>query len=196
MKYLFVIDYDHLDNGAFLKELAKILSSSKIPPSIIIHGDSAYTERIIQTGMMRDDAKIRAIKELNHRLVALFADEGVACVGLNGYQRKTIIRESEKESLIIDSDYLKRISEKTHVLISSLAESKNGTVDPVELPELALEIRKQLNISDIIVFSKSANSTILINDTNSENQLPEGLKSLVGKVKILGLSEMMTGKWI
>ncbi len=74
MDYIAVLDYEHLDNGMFLTAFAKALSQQK-SRGIILHGDSEYTERLIQTGIMREEATIRAMKDLNHRLVALFADE-------------------------------------------------------------------------------------------------------------------------
>ena len=48
---------------------------------------SEYTDRLMQTGMMREDARKRAVMDLNRRLITLFADHGVSAIGLNGFQK-------------------------------------------------------------------------------------------------------------
>lgn len=152
MDYIAVIDYDHLDNGVFLTSLARSLAQQKNTRGILIHGASAYTERLIQTGMMREDAEVRAVKDLNHRLIALFADHGVSTIGLNGYQRSLIKKSGE--DILVDEDQLRRLPKQPHLLISNLIdiepESKPGLID---LPGLARALRSTLEIDDIIVFS-------------------------------------------
>src|SRR5690625_7351678 len=92
MDYIAVIDHDHLDNGIFLTSLARAIFGQSSERGLIIHGGSAYTDRLIQTGMFRSDAEIRASRDVNHTLVALFAAHGVSMVGLNGCQRSLIQR--------------------------------------------------------------------------------------------------------
>lgn len=122
MGYIAFIDYEHLDNSLFLKALAGGTASQghRVTPRIFVHGDSEYTERLIQTGMMRKDASFRAIKELNRRLVALFADYGVSAIGLNGYQRKVASYDPESDKLTIDHQYLLSLPSVSIVIISNL----------------------------------------------------------------------------
>jgi hypothetical protein len=152
MDYIAVLDYKHLDNGIFLASFARALSQQSNTRGLIIHGESAYTERLIQTGMMRDDAVVRAVKDLNHRLIALFADHGVSTIGLNGYQRSLIIKSGN--NIQIDEHQLKRLPEQPHLLISNLAEDKkNDKVAILDLAKYAEALQNALQIDDIFVFS-------------------------------------------
>ncbi len=155
--YLFIIDYDHLDNGMFLKELAKTVALNKIPNSIFIHGDSEYTNRIMQLGTMREDATLRSTKELNHRLTALLADEGVAVSAFNGNQKNIII--NDESSLNIDSNFLKKQLTNTHVLLSNLAINDGHTIS-VPLTELAASIMNELNCENGFLFTQNAGQVI------------------------------------
>jgi hypothetical protein len=158
MHFLAVLDYEHLDNGMFLTTFAKTLSK-KTNRGIIIHGESEYTERIIQTGVMREEATIRSIKDLNHRLVALFADEGISTIALNGYQKSTI--KYNRGRLIIDNEYLSKLPGETMILLSSLAEDvETGKPVNIPLPLLARSLQKTLSIPEITIFSKKENSEI------------------------------------
>ncbi|MCH8524967.1 MAG: hypothetical protein LAT52_10490, partial [Balneolales bacterium] len=78
MDYLAIIDYKNLDNPLFLKSFAEAAVQRRSSKAIFVHGDSDYTDRLIQTGMMREDAIIRSVQDLNHRLVSFFADYGIA----------------------------------------------------------------------------------------------------------------------
>src|SRR6056297_2947620 len=158
MHFLAVLDYEHLDNGMFLTTFAKTLSK-KNKRGIIIHGESEYTERIIQTGVMRDEATIRSIKDLNHRLVALFADEGVPTIALNGYQKSTI--KYKKGELMIDTGYLANLPEQPMILLSSLAEdAESGKPVNIPLPLLAGSLKHAFEIPKITIFSKKENVEI------------------------------------
>src|SRR5699024_622093 len=118
MSYIAAIDYEHLDDGLFLTGLAQSISKQKKTQQIILHADSAYTERIMQTGVMREDAKIRSQKDLNHRLIALFADEGIAAIGINGYQRKLI--RLEDNELVLDKKQFKQLPRPSAIVLSCL----------------------------------------------------------------------------
>jgi hypothetical protein len=158
MDFLAVLDYEHLDNGMFLTTFAKTLSK-KEKRGIIIHGESEYTERIIQTGVMRDEATLRSIKDLNHRLVALFADEGVSTIALNGYQKSTIRHENGE--LHVDAEYLKNLPVQPMILLSSLAEDFNsGKPVNIPLPLLAKSLQSIFEISEVTIFSKKENIEI------------------------------------
>jgi len=158
MHFLAVLDYEHLDNGMFLTTFAKTLSK-KNKRGIIIHGESEYTERIIQTGVMRDEATVRSIKDLNHRLVALFADEGISTIALNGYQKSTI--KHDNGELIIDTQYLANLPDQPMILMSSLAEDvETGKPINIPLPLLAKTLQHTFTIPEITIFSKKENVEI------------------------------------
>src|SRR5690554_5498427 len=122
MDYIAVIDYEHLDNGMFLTAFARSLAQQKGSRGLIIHGGSDYAERLLQTGVMREDAVVRATRDLNHRLIALFADHGVAAIGLNAYQ-KSLIRMTESGPEL-DIGQFRRLPKQPHLLISNLIEDE------------------------------------------------------------------------
>jgi hypothetical protein len=151
MDFLAVLDYEHLDNGVFLTSFARSLANRK-KRGIIIHGDSEYTERIIQTGVMREDAQIRAIKELNHRLVALFADEGISTIAVNGFQKSMVTTDGNQ--ILLQTSQINLLPKEPMLLLSNLAEdSRTGKPVPVSLPELARSITMNLDLTKITLFS-------------------------------------------
>lgn len=162
MKYIASIDYDHLDNGVFLTSLARSLSQQQGNSdlrSIIIHSDSEYTERIIQTGVMRDEATIRSIKDLNNRLVALFADEGVSAIGLNPYQRNLITQQNG--TLTLDHSFLDTLPSQSVLLLSTLVQNADeNKIEPLSLPHFATFLYEELQADELFLFSKSDESEI------------------------------------
>lgn len=162
MHYIAALDYEHLDNGVFLTTLARSLSeqqqNSDVRP-IIIHSDSEYTERIIQTGVMRDEATIRSIKDLNKRLVALFADQGVSTIGLNPYKRNFITLDGD--TLHLDHSFLDTLPRQSVLLLSTLVQDlQNEEQVVVDLPRLATFLSKELDTNQLFLFSKSDEAEI------------------------------------
>ncbi|MFH5883447.1 hypothetical protein ACG2F4_03975 [Halalkalibaculum sp. DA3122] len=157
MKYILTLDYEHLDNGLFLTNvaqgLARFQNNRDDARLVVVHGESEYTERLIQTGIMREEATIRAIKDLNHRLVALFADQGVSAVGLNGYQRECITLEEGK--LNINMDYIESLHHGPVLLLSNLVlNRKNNKPTPVPLNRYLEFLHMQFAPEELILFSK------------------------------------------
>ncbi len=171
MHYIAALDYEHLDNGVFLTTLARSLSQQqdKDVRSIIIHSDSAYTERIIQTGVMRDEATVRSVKDLNNRLVALFADQGVSTIGINPSQRNFITLEDDK--LKLDHSFLSSLPQQPVLLLSTLiydVQSKQAMV--IDLACLASFLYDELKADQLFIFSKSDESEVFT-DTKSTKSL-------------------------
>lgn len=180
MQYLAALDYEHLDNGVFLTSLARSVSRQKNVRPIIIHGDSEYTERIIQTGVMREEATVRSIKDLNHRLIALLADEGVSTIGINGYQRELITLDGEKLSM--DTDYLESLPSQSALLLSSLVYNKQtGSPQAVELSRFANFLKESLPINELFIFSASDTDEIFTGEekpaTMRWQELDKGYRS-------------------
>ena len=160
MQYIAALDYEHLDNGLFLSSLAKSISQQENVRPIIIHGDSKYTERVIQTGVMREDATIRSIKDLNHRLIALFADEGISTIGINGYQREFITLEDD--SLSLDKEYFNSLPKEPALLISTLVlDKKNRQPHPISLTRLATFLKNKISAEQLFIFSRSDSDEIM-----------------------------------
>lgn len=194
MNFLAVLDYEHLDNGVFLTSFAKSLAK-KENRGLIIHGDSEHTERIIQTGVMREEARIRAIKELNHRLVALFADEGISTIALNGFQKSLITYNGS--TIEIDKKQINRLPEHPMILISNLGlDPTSKKYRPIPLTEMATALSATFEIDEVTVFSIDESSDFIkqdfpenlkISDTDKsfvEKHIPENLRDLSTKVRL------------
>ncbi|MDX1672060.1 MAG: hypothetical protein R3211_06940 [Balneolaceae bacterium] len=162
--YIAVLDYNHLDNGVFLTAIGRALAQqSGNIRAILIHGDSEYTERLIQTGMMRSDARNRSIKDLNHRLVALFADQGVSVVGINGYQREFITRKGG--ALDFDHSFYKSLPSKSVLLLSNLVmDAETDIVEPVELPNYLNFLRSEIEPDEAFLFSVKKSDEVIKNN--------------------------------
>ncbi len=165
--YIAILDFEHLDNGLFLKTFANAVSTHE-SRGLILHSDSQYTDRIMQTGVMRDDARVRAIKDLNNRLIALFADEGISAIGLNGYQRELITLTSS--GIKVDVEQLKKLPEQPVLLLSSLIHSEE-TNRPVSasLQDVASSLQSALNVEHTFIFARSDDAEII------KKKLPESL---------------------
>ena len=171
--YIAVLDHDHLDNGLFLKTFAAAIGSHT-HRGLIIHSDSQYTDRIMQTGVMRDDARKRAIKDLNNRLIALFADEGVSAIGLNGYQRELI--SITDGNLSIDVKQLKKLPEQPVLLLSSLIYSHDSQ-QPVSAPlaDVTASLQDALDVEHTFIFARSDDAELI------KKELPESLEAVPDK---------------
>lgn len=194
MDFLAVLDYEHLDNGVFLTSFAKSLSKKK-KRGIIIHGDSEHTNRIIQTGVMRKDAQVRAIKELNHRLVALFADEGISTIALNGFQKSLLTINDD--AIQFDKKQIDKLPDQPMILLSNLAlDMKAHNLRPVPLSDMATILVKKFNIDAITVFSKDESSDVIkqdfpeslnikkTEDTFVKKHIPENLRDISVQIRL------------
>lgn len=192
--FIAVLNYEHLDNGFFLTTLAKSLKKRE-KRGLILHEDSEYTERIIQTGVIRDEATIRCYKDLNHRLVALLADEGISTIGLNGFQKNLV--QMKNGSLAIDYQSLKKLPKEPMILLSSIGLNENGDKPiPISISDLALSLSDELNVEIIDLFSIKENSEIIVDDLpktvipeNSDeifrnNHIPKSFKDFGIEVRI------------
>jgi len=157
--YIAVLGHEHLDNGLFLTAFAKAVASHK-HRGLILHSDSAYTDRIIQTGVMRDEARVRAIKDLNHRLIALFADHGISAIGLNGYQQEMIALSDD--GVQVGRNKIEGLPKEPVLLLSSLVYSaRKQKPVPGPLAQVAFAIKKSLQIKDLYLFTRSEESQII-----------------------------------
>lgn len=161
MDYIAVIDYDHLDNPLFLTAFARSLSRQKEGRGLILHGDSLYVERLLQIGVMREDAVVRATRDLNRRLIALFADHGVAAIGLNACQRSMV--RLTPSGPVVDTRQLLGFPPQPHLLLSNLVESEGRPV-PLPLGDFARLLGEALEIGDLFVFSLDDSDEVMVKD--------------------------------
>lgn len=177
MKYIAALDYAHLDNGVFLASVGRALAQQQDVRPIIVHGESEYTERLIQTGIPRKQATVHCIKNLNHRLVALFADQGVATIGINGYQRKLITLNNDK--LGLDHDYFNTLPSKPVLLLSTLVlNSATNKPEPVKLAAYLDFLNNELSPDEVFVFSKEDYKKSDFDPSELMELMPDDLKSL------------------
>jgi hypothetical protein len=163
-----LLDREHLDNGPFLKSLSATLSQLKGVRVLFIHSDSEYTDRIMQLGVMREEALTRSTRELNRRLSALFSDEGSACVGLNGYQKDSLVLKGG--ILNVDSDYLGKILSHSHVILSNMVADPDNSGTAFVTPErLAATLTAALKPDHLIVFSARETGGPLVEQKNGES---------------------------
>lgn len=165
--FIAVLDYKNLDNPLFLKSFAQALTKIPKSNSIIVHGDSEYTNRIMQTGVMRDEAMVRSTKDLNHRIVTFLADFGIASIGINGYQRDMIVSKDGKTQ--INQSLLDKIPPNTLVVLSNLTKDEKGYIRACSLPELSEQISRERKIQDIFVFSTSESGQLFTKNENNES---------------------------
>ena len=174
IQFIAVLDHEHLENTLFLTTFAKSLAKLGDRKGLIIHGDSPYTDRIIQTGVMREEARLRAIKDLNKRLIGLFADQGIPTIGIHGFQKGFIKKEEDK--LNLDRKALNAHHASPNILLSNLVE-RNGDPEHVPLAEFTRSVSRQLDDAEIILFSKDEKYEILVSESRKElswDNLPEG----------------------
>lgn len=82
------LEPEHLDHPMFMKQFATEMRTGLHGQRLLVlHGDSSFTEETIQQGVPRQEAAVQTARQLNRRLVALLADEGVSALGITLMQR-------------------------------------------------------------------------------------------------------------
>ncbi|HBQ58789.1 MAG TPA: hypothetical protein DD671_03980 [Balneolaceae bacterium] len=174
--FIAVLDHHHLENSVFLTAFAKSLAKLGDRKGIVVHGDSPYTDRLIQTGMMREDARARAIKDLNKRLIGLFADQGIPTIGVHGFQKELAsIKDGE---LVFDKKKFKDLHDIPNLLLSNLVDN-DGDQEHIPLPEFSAALSKTFDDAEILLFSMNEKDEILVQEeqkTLSWGELPPDFK--------------------
>ncbi|MDR9418177.1 hypothetical protein [Gracilimonas sp.] len=198
IQFIAVLDHEHLDNSVFLTAFARSLSNLGDRKGLVVHGDSPYTDRLIQTGMMREDARLRAIKDLNKRLIGLFADQGIPTIGLHGFQKGLITKKST--FLHVDIEGLNKLHSAPNLLISNLVD-KNGEPEHIPLPDFINSLSGTFTNAEVLLFSKNEKDEIIISEsedeftwnklpsTVSEETIPEEFKNYGQPVKVTTASD-------
>ncbi len=169
MYYIAILDHHHLDHSFFMKTFAESMARQKGCSGIILHGDSPYTDRLIQTGMPRFEAEQRSIRDLNHRIITLLADNGISGIGVNGYQ-KGIIQRDASDRLIIEKEWIENRPAGTHLVLSNLVwDNRQEKTAPVRLGELAGALSSELGRERIIVFPTGVDDGVIFRKEHSGN---------------------------
>lgn len=199
--FLLLIDHAHMDNGMMLRSMADKIAASKGQRGLILHADSAYTDRIMQTGVPREQAQIRSLKDLNNRLIALLADSGCAAVGLHGHQKELL--STKNGNLQINTTLLESLPAGVHVVLNHLGWNSDTQVTEVlNYSEVATALALSLHIPKILGFIPHEHSSIVISQKpfscipssvkNEEihNLIPESLKKLPLEVTFLHVHQL------
>jgi hypothetical protein len=122
----------------------------------------------MQTGVMRETAQLRSIQDLNHRLVTFFADYGLPCIGINGFQRGTLTI-SDENHISINTDFIKGLPNKTHLILSGLVQHETTEqILTIPIAEFVQQVTDQLEIDIIYVFTTDEKAHFM---TNSDADL-------------------------
>lgn len=165
MTLLLVLDDAHLGNTLFMKSFGHSLGALKGHRLAILHASERYTDSLIQTGMFRSEAAVRAAREINRKLVTWLADHGMSCAGMHGDQRGLFTLRDHQ--LQIDRSKLDSFAPQSVWLISTLAAHDDGLASSVSLPDMARFLELQLPADHVVVFSMAESDDILNPDGNT-----------------------------
>jgi hypothetical protein len=165
MTLLLVLDDAHLGNTLFMKAFGHSLGSLKGHRLAILHASERYTDSLIQTGMFRSDAAVRAARELNRKLVTWLADHGVSCASMHGDQRGLF--SMRNGTLNVDRAKLDSFAPQSTWLISTLVSHEDGTSGAVPLSEMARFLEIHIPADHVVVFSMSESDEILNPEGNT-----------------------------
>lgn len=171
MRYIAVLDHDHLDHSFFMKSFSEAMSQQSGCKGILLHSDSSYTESLIQTGMLRRDAIIRSTKDLNRRIVSLLADSNIPATGIHGYQKKIMCYSGN--NLLINKQWFQDMPNGIHLVLSNLVrDSDSDEVEPLPLAYLASALRRELEFDAILKFPQvnQENSSPPFDDMSSSSK--------------------------
>lgn len=195
--YIAALDRKHLENSIFLTSLARSLSRQQTRKGIIVHGDSEYTERLINTGMMREDAEVRAIKDLNRRLIGLFADQGVSAIGLNAYQKELVTFDGS--NLQLRKEILHSLPDTPFLLISSLVSGADEQPMNIGVRKMTELFCRELSDHEPVLFSLNDRDEVIRKELEEkkweetekdwmEKNIPEEFREMRSKAYLLSPS--------
>lgn len=171
-QFLAVLDHFHLEDAAFLRTFADAIASLGNRKGLIVHGDSPYTDRIIQTGVMREDAELRAVQDLNKRLIGLLADQGVPAIGLHGFQKELI--QKKNDEIILDHSALRAHHAAPNLILSNLIAGLEGP-ELISLPKFCRILATELDPITVLLFSKDKADELFVSSKNQTfkwNKIP------------------------
>lgn len=189
-----VLDRYHLEQPLFMKLFGQKIRRVKSGRMLILHADSAYTQRLIDSGMEAEKAVVRSTKELSLKLVNLLAEHGHSAAALHGYHKQAIVL-TETNDLVIDRSYFLQHPETVISVCSNLVmQVDEQKTLPAPLALLAIELKQALDFDGVLCFAQSeALSTSFKEMSPSEvdilNWVPEELVSAHGHIKMTTIAD-------
>lgn len=165
MTLLIVLDDAHMGNTLFMKSFGHALKQLKQADVVLVHASDRYTDALIQTGLFRADASVRAAREINRKLVTWLADFGVSCSSVHGDQRGLIRRQNGE--LTLDRTRLHDYATQTVRVFSTLIEAENGESTPISLSEITRFLEIQIPADHVVIFSLSEADSVMKRDVQS-----------------------------
>lgn len=159
MTLLLVLDDAHLGNTLFMKSFGHALASLKGTRLAILHASERYTDSLIQTGMFRADASVRAAREINRKLVTWLADHGISCASMHGDQRGLF--SASHSGLHADRSKLEAFAPQSVWLISTLVAGEQGSPISIPLAPMARFLETHLPADHVVLFSLAESDDIL-----------------------------------
>jgi hypothetical protein len=150
MSILIVLDDSHLTNRLYMKAFGPAVRALMPEPIIIVHDCAHHTEALIQTGMMRRDAMVRAARETNLKLVAWLADFGIAATSVHG-DRRGLIRHHDGR-LSLQADLFATYPSNTARIVATLAEDADGGAVGIPLTDIT-ELFESTMMPDRVYFA-------------------------------------------
>lgn len=194
LNLIIVLDRYHLEQPLFMKLFGQKIRRVKSGRLLILHADSAYTQRLIDSGTEPEKAVVRSTKEISLKLVNLLAEYGHSAAALHGYHKQAIVL-TESNQLVIDRSYFLQHPETVITICSNLVMlAHEQRTSPVPLASLAIELKKSLEFDGILCFAQSeVLSTSFKEKAPSEvdvlNWVPEELVSAHGHIKMTTIAD-------
>ncbi len=165
MTLLLVLDDAHMGNALFMKAFGQSIKTVKTSRIVILHASDRHTESLMQTGMFRADAAVRAARETNRKLVTWLADYGLSCIGMHGDQRRLFTRR--KDRLDVDRSKLESYAPESVWLVSTLTCDENGRILSENLSEMARFLEIHLPVDEVVLFSATQADPIIKPDDSA-----------------------------
>jgi hypothetical protein len=156
MSTLIVLDDSHMTNRLYMKAFGPAVRALLPDSVIIVHDCADHAEALIQTGLMRHDASVRAARETNLKLVGWLADFGIAATSVQG-DRRGLVRRSLGH-LALQPDLFATYPANTVRVVATLAEDADGRPICVSTHEMAGLIQSALTPKQVFFASDMGKS--------------------------------------
>lgn len=157
---LLFLDKKHLSDSLFMKLFGqKLVTFSRNKTVILLHGDSNYTEELHNNGMSIEDARIRATKEINQRLISLLADNGISAISMHGYHKNSI--SIQDGNVNVSNTIIQSLPPKVILVLSNLCmHTGNGNLIepfyPVKIAQALKADHKEMTLLSFAVSEKAS----------------------------------------
>lgn len=131
MSILIVLDDAHMGNRLYMNAFGTAVRALMAGPVVLLHDCAEHTDALIQTGMMRRDAAVRAARETNRKLVTWLADFGIPATSVHG-DRLGLIRTVE-DRLVMDMSRFNTFPANSLRVVGTLVEGPDGLPDTRDL---------------------------------------------------------------